>query len=439
MESRASHPITVDVNDVFNSFAHERWTQYTLDENAKLSDLKDQIRQRHNIVDVPSSKIVLIYRGQRLNDDSKLTELIAGETMTPKFHMLIQSDTIVATSSTASTVPSTDPNSTASTTTSTGSSSGAESSPTEARGRSIPIVNDGLSSVSTTNPQRYGYSLNDMTPSLHVLNLKVPSSTGDVGISVPCYDYMFVPCENNGLAFYMSPAWLLRLASLGVDVEPRMTSAIANQTSHTNMITNNNNNNNRNNTVNDNDNNNNNNNNNGIARVRTIRFNLEIPSLFNLLRNSFRFLFLLFRILLFIELIAFDIFDISNVWLLATCVVGVVLWQLNVFQDVLRPLIDIIPRWDLDFLPHAHPRVGNDDNEEREAEGDAQGNGQGGVWHRVRSGCLMFVSSLVPPLHDRWVAEDRRRREHVERQERQERGREREEEQEQGQEQEVGQ
>lgn len=241
---------------------------------------------------------------------------------------------------------------------------------------------------------------------LHVLRLKVPTQHGEKTISIPCYEYMFVPTARpNEQAFCMAPGALMKFSALGVPVElPRMYSlgsgshngphrrhdqptptanaanaaANGNQNVFANSM---------------------------IARLRQ-RW-AQRANLANRMDPARRIFITLVRIILVNKILLSAVDDPFAFWTLS-CLISMALvyqeglleLQNGVFANGNLATVRNYIRSITERLPHVHPNLGH--------QGDPE---QRTAWEAVRTTVVMFLASLFPGIYEQWAQQARQRAE----------------------------
>lgn len=218
------------------------------------------------------------------------------------------------------------------------------------------------------------------------MHLTVPTENGEKRISIPCYDYMFVPAYDGQMAFCLSPSALMKLSSLDVPVEiPRLYS-LPQQSQQG-------------------------------GRSTSTRTQVQVPTyrerfyqVFAAGRRFYRPVLLCLRLLLFLRLFGLDIESKLHFAALSLVMMGIMLYQTNALQPYIEGFSRHIPSINAQ-LPHAHPEVPPENNDNNDNSNNVEHEYQRpGL---LSASVVMFLSSLVPNLHENWVQEDQRRSEHV--------------------------
>lgn len=236
---------------------------------------------------------------------------------------------------------------------------------------------------------------------LHVLRLKVPTQHGEKTISIPCYEYMFVPTARpNEQAFCMAPGALMKFSALGVPVElPRLYSLGSHNGSHslhgqptpTATAAANGNQNPFANSI--------------IARLRQ-RW-AQRANLANQMDPARRIFITLVRIILVNKILLSAIDDPFAFWILSCLISMALVYQEGLLElhngmfanGNLATLRNYI-RGITERLPHVHPNLGHQEGPEQRT-----------AWEAVRTTVVMFLASLFPGVYEQWAQQAQQRAE----------------------------
>lgn len=370
----------------------DRKIYYELAKDDKVGDLKHQIIENYpKEHPAPSAdRQLLIYRGRVLDDQITIKSVLGNDDMEGQqpgppavFHLAVKPSRDnesanarpITTGRTSASFTSTA--SSAAATSSSSSSASTNTSTTAATTSSTPTPTNNNANTTTA------YPVNSANDSLHTMNLTISNGKN---ISIPCYDYMFVPTQTEGeYAFCISPSALMKLSSLGVnvDIPPLFSAPQPPQVDGSNEAT----------------------------QQRQVTVRERFDQIVSFARRGYRPLLLCIRLVVFLRLFGMEIENKLQLALIAVALFGVILYQSNVLQPYYNQIMENVPGLHTQ-LPHIHPEVPNEQQEDNNVlpeRADHQQQRQ----RLLGAGVVMFLSSLIPNLHENWVEEDQRRADHV--------------------------
>ncbi|KAA8911158.1 hypothetical protein TRICI_003880 [Trichomonascus ciferrii] len=364
-----------------------RQSVYEVVPEDSVAELKRQIMEAYP-VSHPGPAVarqMLIYRGRVLEDSATFSKVLSDDDSSATFHLIVRP-------AAGESVPANDPPSRSTPTRITAPTAPASTSSSASSMTSSTTTASSSTSSTASQPQPEAgppagaVPVNAIREPLHIIHLKVPTESGEKRISIPCYDYMFVPAYNGQMAFCLSPSALMKLSSLGVPVEVPPLYAPPQQATPT-----------------------------SATRTQTsqqVTYRERFNQVFAAGRRFYRPVLLCLRLLLFLRLFGLEIESKLHFVALSLVMMGIMLYQTNALQPYLEHLSRRVPNIHAQ-LPHAHPEVppenntNNNHNHDNNVEHDHQ---RPGIFS---ASVVMFLSSLVPNLHENWVQEDQRRSEHV--------------------------
>lgn len=351
-----------------------RQSVYEVVPDDSVAELKRQIMEAYP-VSHPGPAVtrqMLIYRGRVLEDSATFSKVLDDEDSSATFHLIVKP--AAGESIPENSAPRPTPTRTAAPAAAPASASSSASSTTSSTATTS-------SSTSSTESQPQAVPVNAMREPLHIMHLRVPTESGEKRISIPCYDYMFVPANNGQMAFCLSPSALMKLSSLDVPVEVPPLYAPPQQAASTATPT----------------------------QTLVVTYRERFNQIFAAGRRFYRPVLLCLRLLLFLRLFGLEIESKLHFAALSLVMMGIMLYQTNALQPYLEQLSHRIPNIHAQ-LPHAHPEVPPENNSNNDNNVEHQHHQRQGL---LSASVVMFLSSLVPNLHENWVQEDQRRSEHV--------------------------
>jgi hypothetical protein len=420
----ASNSIRIHISSP-NRDLDNRVKSYVVEPENTIFELKSLITEDTSSI----SRHVLIFHGQILKDDKTLHQVV-GDRPEVTFHLVIkpnpQSDSDTASrpfydqniSTSSSAVPNISIVST--TVSNTSTDRGAVSTSSSYRGAVLTnnssahtsaVSSGDITSAVDNNDLRTSVvmdsssiSNNDVHPGLRLLcseilpvnsmiRINVPTGNSSVNVDIPCYDQMFINCQDNNLAFCISPPGLLKLESVGVSLnlqqlyveESSSSSSSSSSFSSSSQR--------------------------HIegqeAGVRRIVIRINLSRLVNIFRRYYDVIILALKLILFMELFVGESTSVGQFWTITLTVLGVLVWHSRVLDRYLQPIRQLMPALHV-HLPHALPAAPRDYECDEDFLADLENNR--GLLQSIKNTFIMFVGSFLPTIYDNWVEEDRHRR-----------------------------